>query len=92
MTYELILTPEAQRHLKEWARSGQKKVMAKIAKLFEELTEHPKTGTGQVEQLKGDFSGLWSRRIDKASRMIYSIEDDKVIVTVISLKGHYNDK
>ncbi|MDE6527320.1 MAG: Txe/YoeB family addiction module toxin [Muribaculaceae bacterium] len=66
--------------------------MAKIAKLLKELTEHQRSGTGQIEQLKGDFSGLWSRRIDKASRMIYSIENDKVIVTVISLKGHYNDK
>lgn len=92
MTYELILIPEAQRHLKECTRAGQKKVLAKIAKLSEGLTEHPRSGTGQIEQLKGDFSGLWSRRIDKASRMIYSIEDDKVIVTVISLKGHYNDK
>ena len=47
------------------------------------------TGTGQVEQLKGNLSGLWSRRINKADRIIYSIEDERVIVTVISMKGHY---
>ena len=89
MTYQLILTPEAQKHLVEWRKSGQKKTLEKIAKLLEELTLHPKTGTGQVEQLKGNLSGFWSRRINKADRIIYSIEDEKVIVTVISMKGHY---
>lgn len=92
MTYELILMPEAQQHLIEWRKSGQKKIIAKITKLLGELREHPTTGTGKVEQLKGDMHGLWSRRIDKSSRMLYSIEEDRVIVNVISLRGHYGDK
>lgn len=92
MTYEIILTPEAYRHLEEWRKSGQKKTLKKIADLFEELREHPTTGTGQIEQLKGDLTGLWSRRITKGARMIYSIEYEKVIVTVVSLRGHYSDK
>ncbi len=92
MTYELILMPEAVRHLKEWSKSGQKKTLKKIGDLFEELKEHPTTGTGHVEQLKGDMSGFWSREINKGDRMIYSIEDEKVIVAVVSLKGHYGDK
>ncbi len=92
MTYELILMPEAIQHLKEWRRSGQKKTLKKIADLFEELRQHPTTGTGHVEQLKGNLSGLWSREINKGDRMIYGIEDDKVIVNVISIKGHYDDK
>jgi toxin YoeB len=92
MIYELILQPEAQRHLEEWKRSGQKKILKKIVDLFSELRIHPTTGTGQVEQLKGNLSGFWSRRIDKSSRMIYTIENEKVIVTVVSLKGHYGDK
>lgn len=92
MTYELILMPEAERNLKEWRKSGQKKTIKKIADLFEELRQHPTIGTGHVEQLRGNLSGLWSREINKGDRLIYCIEDDKVIVTVISLKGHYSDK
>lgn len=92
MTYELILMPEAEKHLIEWKKSGQKKILRKIFDLFEELRHHPTTGTGQVEQLKGDLVGFWSRRISKSERMIYNIEDDKVIVNVVSLKGHYSDK
>ena len=53
MIYQLILTPEAERHLDEWRKSVQKKTLLKIAALFEELREHPTTGTGKVEQLKG---------------------------------------
>ena len=84
--------PEAERHLKEWKRSGQKKVLKKIVDLFEELRQHPTTGTGHVEPLRGNLSGLWSREINKGDRMIYGIEDDKIIVYVVSLKGHYKDK
>lgn len=56
----------------------------------EHLAEWKKSG--QVEQLKGDLAGMWSRRINKEARMIYSIEDETVTVTVVSLKGHYGDK
>jgi toxin YoeB len=92
MSYQLILMPEAERHLDEWRRSGQKKTLLKIATLFEELREHPTTGTGKVEQLKGDLEGFWSRRINKSSRLIYKIEEDIITVFVVSLKGHYGDK
>ncbi len=92
MSYSIEFTQKAELHLKEWQQSGQTKVLNKIVKLLEELKEHPTTGTGQVEKLKGNYSGYWSRRINKGSRMIYTIEDEKVIVTVVSLKGHYGDK
>lgn len=89
MSYKILLTKKAEEHLKEWKKSGQKKTLLKIISLFEELQLHPTSGTGQVEQLKGNLSGYWSRRIDKGSRMVYFIEEDKVVVTIISLKGHY---
>lgn len=92
MIYELILSDEAAAHLIEWRNSGQKKTLKKILDLFAELKEHPRTGTGQVEQLKGELSGKWSRRITKRDRLIYSIEDNKVFVYVLSLKGHYGDR
>ena len=84
MIYKLLLTKKAEEHLKEWKKSGQKKTLLKIISLFEELQLHPTSGTGQVEQLKGNLSGYWSRCIDKGSRMVYFIEEDKVVVTIIS--------
>ncbi len=92
MSYKIKLTAEAEKHLAQWRKSGQKKTLQKIASLLEELQTHPTTGTGQVEQLKGNLQGFYSRRIDKASRMIYKIEENVVTVIVISLKGHYSDR
>lgn len=92
MKYRLILTAEAERHLAEWRKSGQTKTLLKIVSLFKELQEHPNYGTGQVEQLRGNLQGFWSRRIDKGARLIYKIENETVTVIVISLKGHYGNK
>lgn len=89
MNFKLEFTPIALSHLEEWRKTGQKKILIKIRNLLDELVLHPESGTGQIERLKGNLSGYWSRRIDKKNRMIYKIENDKVIVTVISMKGHY---
>lgn len=64
----------------------------KLQKLIEELKEHPTTGTGQVEQLKGNYSGYWSRHINKKCRLIYTIHEDTVSVEVVSVGSHYGDK
>lgn len=94
MEYEIHtgLSPNAEKQLVEWQKSGQKKDIAKIFSLFQELEEHPTTGTGQVEQLKGSLSGYWSRRINKQHRIIYSIHEEIVTVEVVSVGGHYGDK
>jgi toxin YoeB len=67
-------------------KNGGKAITNKIEKLLIELIEHPRTGTGQVEQLKGNRLGQWSRRIDKNNRLIYSIDDEIVTVEVLQLK------
>ncbi len=56
MSYRLILNPRAQDDWQLWIRSGQQQIVNKILNLFEELKEHPYTGTGQVEPLKGNFA------------------------------------
>ncbi len=92
MAYILKLAPKAVLDIAELKRSGNKALMAKIERLLLELAEHPTTGTGQVEALKGNLSGFWSRRIDKFNRLVYTIEEEVITVTVISAKGHYNKK
>lgn len=92
MAYIVQLEPQAVQDIAVLKKSGNKAVIAKIERLLLELTEHPTTGTGQVEALKDDLSGFWSRRIDKFNRIIYTIEEEIVTVTVVSAKGHYNKK
>ena len=71
MIYNVDFTNTALEHIDFWKKSGQRKLLKKIWSLIEELKHHPHTGTGQVEQLRGNLSGFWSRRIDKSNR--YSI-------------------
>nr|WP_302438854.1 Txe/YoeB family addiction module toxin [Barnesiella intestinihominis] len=73
-------------------KSGNKATIAKIERLLLELREHPTTGTGQVEALKDNLSGFWSRRIDKFNRMVYTIDEEIITVFIISAKGHYGEK
>lgn len=81
--------------LSEWnafKRYGNKPLLTKIKKLLRELEEHPESGTGKPEQLKENLSGSWSRRINREHRLIYEIDYRRGIVSVLSLKGHYEKK
>ena len=73
-------------------RKSDAQAYKKLQKLIEELKEHPTTGTGQVEPLKGNLSGYWSRRITKQYRLIYTIHEDIVTVEIVSVGSHYGDK
>ena len=92
MAYIIVFEPKAIQDIAELKKSGNKAVITKIERLLLELRERPTTGTGQVEALKGNLSGFWSRRIDKFNRLIYTIEEEKITVTVVSAKNHYGDK
>ena len=56
------------------------------------MADNPKTGTGHPEPLKGGQSVTYSRRISAHDRIIYDVYDDKLVVLVIKLEGHYDDK
>ena len=90
--YRLHITLQAKKDIAFLKKNGGKAVTRKIEKLLTELMKHPKSGTGKVEQLKGERQGQWSRQIDKKNRLIYTIDDEVVVVEVVSAKGHYGDK
>ena len=92
MTYTLELTKTALEDIEKHKKAGDKTLLKKIEKLLLELTEHPRTGTGQPKQLKHELEGLYSRRINQKHRLVYDIEDKIVTVHVISAHGHYDDK
>lgn len=91
MTYRLEYTDEAKRHMQQLKHS-EPKAFQKMAAMLAELMNHPKTGTGHPEPLKGQPEGRWSRHISKKHRLVYRIFDDSVLVLVLRAYGHYNDK
>lgn len=89
--YKLDYTDEAKLGMQR-LKYDEPKAFKKLGRLLEELMEHPRTGTGKPEQLKGDRSGQWSRRITDKHRLVYKINDTEVIVLVLTAYGHYDDK
>ena len=92
MTYHLILLPDAEQDLEVHIKAGNKRQLKKIFTLFEELKQHPHTGTGKPKSLKYQQAGLWSRRIDDKHRILYKIDEEVITVFVIALWGHYGDR
>ncbi|MGC4129969.1 MAG: Txe/YoeB family addiction module toxin [Bergeyella sp.] len=90
--FRIEIKPEAQKDLEKHYKSGNKASIKKIETILVELEDHPTTGTGQPEPLKYELTGKWSRRINQKDRMVYSIDEDTVMVEVLSAMGHYSDK
>lgn len=73
-------------------KSGNTKSIKSIEIILKELSETPFEGVGNPEPLKHNLTGFWSRRINKKDRIIYSVNENTVIVEVVSAMGHYYDK
>lgn len=89
--YTIVYSLRAEDDLRK-LKKDEPAAFQKAVKLLNELAEHPKTGTGHPEPLKGDRAGQWSRTITKKHRLIYEILEKEVRVEVLSSYGHYDDK
>ncbi|MBR6168142.1 MAG: Txe/YoeB family addiction module toxin [Paludibacteraceae bacterium] len=89
--YEIKYTPEANEGLAKLLKD-EPKAFQKAKRFIDELCEHPKTGLGHPEPLKGKPEGRWSREITKKHRLVYQIIENQVIVLILTAYGHYEDK
>jgi toxin YoeB len=93
VTYSVRYTDDAIKSLSIFRKSNPL-AYKKVMKLIDELHEHPGTGTGHPEVLGQSNANIttYSRRITKKDRLVYDIDDTKVVVLVLSVEGHYGDK
>ena len=91
MIYALEFTKTAKQELSD-LKKNDTIAYNKAMQLLDEISEHPRIGTGRPEILKYDYAGCWSRRINQKHRLIYRIEEEVVIVFVLKIVGHYDDK
>ena len=91
MRYEIKYSTRANIDLAKLLKD-EPKSFQKAVKLIDELKEHPKTGTGKPEPLKGKPEGRWSRQITKKHRLIYRIYEMEVYIDLLAAYGHYDDK
>lgn len=68
-------------------QENDKRFIKRINELIKEIERSPFTGIGKPESLKHHLSGYWSRRINEEHRLIYRVEQDRMII--LSCRYHY---
>jgi toxin YoeB len=90
--FRVEITELAKKQIAKHLKSGNQASIKKIVLILKELSENPYAGTGKPEALKENLTGFWSRQINQKDRLIYTVNDNLVVVDVISAMGHYLDK
>jgi toxin YoeB len=68
-------------------QKNDKKILKRINMLIMDIKRQPFEGLGNPEPLKHNWSGCWSRRIDREHRLVYKYQDE--IITVLQCRFHY---
>jgi toxin YoeB len=82
----LEFAPSAFADLVWWAENDKAQV-SRVIRLIGDIVRDPFEGLGKPEPLKHDFSGAWSRRINKEHRLVYQVFDAKI--RILACRYHY---
>jgi len=69
-----------------WQKSDKQK-LKRINELIKASLRDPFNGIGNPEALKHDLQGFWSRRIDSEHRLVYTIQNQTLLI--IACRYHY---
>ena len=69
-----------------WQQKGKKR-LKRINTLVKDIKRQSFEGLGDPESLKHNWSGYWSRRIDREHRLVYKVTDDAIIIA--QCRYHY---
>lgn len=80
-----------------WAETGwqdylywqqtDKKLVKRINTLIKDIKRQPFSGVGDPEPLKHNWTGYWSRRIDREHRLVYKVSDNTLFIA--QCRYHY---
>lgn len=86
---EVVLLKQAKEDRDYWKSTGNKRILKRITDLLKDIEQHPFSGIGKPEPLKGE-NGKWSRRITDEHRLVYSISNGRIYIFVFSMRFHYS--
>lgn len=86
MPYKVILTKYAYKDLAKIKLSGY---LAKAMVIFEILENDPFQNPPTYEKLVGDLDELYSCRLNIRHRVIYKVDKEQKLVTVLRMLTHY---
>ncbi|MFB9144999.1 Txe/YoeB family addiction module toxin [Halomonas alkalicola] len=64
-----------------------KKTLKRINTLIKDIQRQPFDGLGDPEPLRHQWSGYWSRRIDREHRLVYKVTDSAIVI--VQCRYHY---
>ena len=67
-------------------QTQDKKTLKRINALIRDIQRGTQEGTGKLEPLRGNLTGMWSRRIDERNRIVYYRKEDTIYL--LSCRGH----
>lgn len=86
MSWEVVYAKHAQKDAQKLTASGLK---GKAQELLAIIKNNPFQNPPPYEQLVGDLSGAYSRRINIQHRLVYEVLQEQKIVKVLRMWSHY---
>ncbi len=86
MSYNIVYTKRA---VADIDKLKQAKLDKKTKALIDLIKENPFMMPPNFEKLKGDLSGVYSRRINIKHRLLYEVYKEINTIKIISLWSHY---
>ena len=83
---KLVFSEQAWEDYLYWQKNDRK-LLARINNLIQDIRREPYSGIGKPEPLKHALTGYWSRRINDEHRIVYKVQDDSVLLA--QLRYHY---
>ena len=87
---KLLFSDSAWADYLHW-QAEDPKLLARLNDLIKECSRDPFRGTGKPEQLGGNLSGWWSRRINGEHRLVYRVsgKGDTQALEIAQCRYHY---
>ena len=79
-------SPQAWEDYLYW-QSTDKSVLKRINLLIKDTQRHPFEGIGDPEPLKHNWTGFWSRRINREHRLVYTVDNGRL--SIAQCRYHY---
>jgi toxin YoeB len=86
MIYKIILTKKALKHVSNLKSAG---LYNKAKKTRDLLTKEPHPLNSK--ELNRDLRGKRSIRINIQHRLVYEVNEEKKVIKILSMWGHYDD-
>jgi toxin YoeB len=84
--WKLVYTKQSQKDAKKIAASNLK---GKVTELLSVIQINPFQNPPPYEKLVGDFSGVYSRRINGQHRLVYAVIESEKTIKIIRMWTHY---